>query len=107
MGEVTNDLLRSYLGENYQPSDEQLITLYVETYEFYKRMQEELKKMPLMMEHTNKANATNYIKNPLSIELTKTVQTLNNLLKSLGLTPAQRKEFKLGGGHVDDGFDGF
>lgn len=107
MEEVTKELLRSYLGESYQPSDEQLITLYVETYEFYKRMQTELKSMPLMMKHTNKASATNFIKNPLSIELTKTVQTLNNLLKSLGLTPAQRKEFKLGGGHVDDGFDSF
>lgn len=107
MEEVTRELLRSYLGDNYQPSDEQLITLYIETFEFYKRMQTELKKMPLMMKHTNKASATNYIKNPLSIELTKAVQTLNNLLKSLGLTPAQRKEFKLGGGHTDDGFDSF
>ena len=107
MEEVTHELLRSYLGDNYQPSDDQLINLYIETHEFYKRMQQELKDMDLMMKHTNKANATNYIKNPLSIELTKAVQTLNNLLKSLGLTPAQRKEFKLGGGHTDDGFDGF
>lgn len=107
MEEVTHELLRGYLGDNYQPSDDQLINLYIETHEFYKRMQQELKEMPLMMEHTNKANATNYIKNPLSIELTKAVQTLNNLLKSLGLTPAQRKEFKLGGGHTDDGFDSF
>ncbi|HEK4129524.1 TPA: phage terminase small subunit P27 family, partial [Staphylococcus aureus] len=36
--------------------------------------------------------ASNIIKNPLSIELTKTVQTLNNLLKSMGLTAAQRKK---------------
>jgi len=104
--EVTAELLRSYLGENYQPSDEQLISLYVETHEFYKRMQTELKNSPLMMEHTNKANATNYIKNPLSIELTKCVQTLNNLLKSMGLTPAQRKELNKGG-VIGDGFEEF
>ena len=106
MEKVTGELIRSYLGDNYQPSDDQLINLYIETHEFYKRMQQELKDMPLMMEHTNKANATNYIKNPLSIEMTKTVQTLNNLLKSLGLTPAQRKQLAPGGGN-DDGFDGF
>ncbi|HCU8651575.1 TPA: phage terminase small subunit P27 family, partial [Staphylococcus aureus] len=41
---------------------------------------------------TNKAGASNIVKNPLSIELTKTVQTLNNLLKSMGLTAAQRKK---------------
>ncbi|MEV2650874.1 P27 family phage terminase small subunit, partial [Paenibacillus larvae] len=43
-------------------------------------------------------------KNPLSIELTKTVQTLNNLLKSLGLTPAQRKKVV---SEDDDDFDEF
>lgn len=98
-------MIREYLGDQYQPSDEELINLYVETHEFYKRLQKELKKSDLMMEYTNKAGATNYIKNPLSIELTKTVQTLNNLLKSLNLTPAQRKTLKAG--DDDDGFDDF
>ena len=107
MEKVTHELIRSYLGENYQPSDDQLINLYIETHEFYKRMQKELKDMDLMVKHTNKANATNYVKNPLSIEITKTVQTLNNLLKSLGLTPAQRKEINSGGGQNDDGFESF
>jgi phage terminase small subunit len=62
-----------------------------------------------MYEYTNKAGATNLVKNPLSIELTKTVQTLNNLLKSLGLTPAQRKKIKdtNGSGEDDDDFDEF
>lgn len=99
------EMIREYLGDQYQPSDEELINLYVETHEFYKRLQKELKKSDLMMEYTNKAGATNYIKNPLSIELTKTVQTLNNLLKSLNLTPAQRKTLKAG--DDDDGFDDF
>ncbi|MNI84772.1 Phage terminase, small subunit [compost metagenome] len=58
-----------------------------------------------MMEHTNKFGAENTIKNPLAIEVTKTVQTLNNLLKSLGLTPAQRK--KVGVSDDDDDFDSF
>lgn len=57
------------------------------------------------MEHTNKAGATNLVKNPLAIELTKTVQTLNNLLKSLGLTPAQRK--KVVNNDDEDDFEDF
>lgn len=105
---VTAKMLRDYLGDNYRDSDEQLISLYVETHEFYQRMMKELKKMDLMMQHTNKAGATNYVKNPLSIEITKTVQTLNNLLKSMGLTPAQRKNLKATtGGDAGDDFDEF
>ncbi|MEC0497404.1 P27 family phage terminase small subunit, partial [Bacillus glycinifermentans] len=56
---------------------------------------------------TNKAGAENLVKNPLAIELTKTVTTLNNLLKSLDLTPAQRKELNAGGGENDDDYDEF
>lgn len=105
MAVPTAKLLREYLGENYKESDEQLIKLYVETHQFYRRLQKELKKTDLLMEHTNKAGATNLVKNPLAIELTKTVQTLNNLLKSLGLTPAQRK--KVVNNDDDDDFDDF
>ncbi|WP_046655400.1 P27 family phage terminase small subunit, partial [Paenibacillus larvae] len=83
---------------------EQLIQLYIETHQFYRRLQKEIKNSELMYEYTNKAGATNLVKNPLSIELTKTVQTLNNLLKSLGLTPAQRKKVA---GDEDDDFDEF
>jgi P27 family predicted phage terminase small subunit len=86
--------IREYLGDNYKESDEELIQLYMETHQFYRRLQKEIKNSDLMYEYTNKAGATNLVKNPLSIELTKTVQTLNNLLKSLGLTPAQRKKIK-------------
>lgn len=97
--------IREYLGENYEESDEELIQIYVETHKFYRRLQKEISKTDLMYEYTNKAGATNLVKNPLSIELTKTVQTLNNLLKSLGLTPAQRK--KVVNGDDDDDFDNF
>lgn len=86
------DKIKGYLGEQYEESDRELITLYCETHEFYSRLRKEIMKSDLMMEHTNKAGATNIVKNPLAIELTKTVQTLNNLLKSLGLTAAQRKK---------------
>ena len=103
MAVPTAKSIRDYLGEDYQESDEELIKLYVETHQFYRRLLKEVKKNDLMFEHTNKAGATNLIKNPLSIELTKTVQTLNNLLKSLNLTPAQRKRV-IGG---DDDFDKF
>jgi P27 family predicted phage terminase small subunit len=96
--------IRDYLGENYQESDEELIKLYIETHQFYRRLQKEIKKTDLMYEYTNKAGATNLVKNPLSIELTKTVQTLNNLLKSLGLTPAQRKKVV---SEDEDDFDDF
>ncbi|OIK13584.1 terminase [Bacillus sp. MUM 116] len=102
--------IREYLGDNYKESDDELIKLYLETHQFYRRLQKEVKKHDLMYEYTNKAGATNLVKNPLSIELTKTVQTLNNLLKSLGLTPAQRKKFKDGhgaGNDDDDDFDEF
>lgn len=105
MAVPSGKLLKEYLGENYQESDEELIKLYVETHQFYRRLQKEIKKTDLMYEYTNKAGATNLVKNPLSIELTKTVQTLNNLLKSLGLTPAQRKKLKDGNGLVDDDDD--
>lgn len=88
---LTKEQLKKYI-DDYQESDDMLISLYIETYEFYCRLRDELKKSDLMIEHTNKAGASNIIKNPLSIELTKTVQTLNNLLKSLGLTAAQREK---------------
>lgn len=104
MAVPTAETLREYLGDNYQESDEELIKLYVEMHQFYRKMKRELNKSDLLMEHTNKAGATNLVKNPLAIELTKTVQTLNNLLKSLGLTPAQRKKVVNG---EDDDFDDF
>ncbi|MEB8101045.1 P27 family phage terminase small subunit [Staphylococcus xylosus] len=88
---ITKQKLKGFI-DNYQESDEMLISLYLETYEFYCRLRDELKESNLMMEHTNKAGASNIVKNPLSIELTKTVQTLNNLLKSLGLTAAQKEK---------------
>ena len=98
--------LKGYLGDHYQPSDDELINLYCETHELYKRMQKEIEKSDLMMEYTNKAGATNLVKNPLAIEMTKIVQVLNNLLKSLGLTAAQRKEAVGGGkGEEKDPFD--
>lgn len=110
MAVPTAKMLREYLGESYRESDEQIIQLYVETHRYYRRLKKEVEKNPLMIEHTNKAGATNIIKNPLAIEVTKTVQTLNNLLKSLGLTPAQRRSIGVGGGvgdSEDDDFDSF
>ncbi|WP_277679556.1 phage terminase small subunit P27 family [Gracilibacillus dipsosauri] len=92
MAVPTAKTLREYLGDSYQESDEELIKLYIETHQFYRKLRKEINKTDLMYEYTNKAGATNLVKNPLAIELTKTVQALNNLLKSLGLTPAQRKK---------------
>jgi P27 family predicted phage terminase small subunit len=107
MAVPTATKVREYLGDNYKESDEELIQLYIETHAFYRRLKSEIKKKDLMYEYTNKAGATNLVKNPLSIELTKTVQTLNNLLKSLGLTPAQRKKIKNGSGSGNDDDDDF
>jgi len=106
MAVPTADRLRDYLGENYKESDEELISLYVETHKFYRKLKREISKQDLMYEYTNKAGATNLTKNPLVVELAKTVQTLNNLLKSLGLTPAQRKKV-VNGDDDDDDFDNF
>lgn len=108
MNDPTAESLREYLGDGYKDSDEELIKLYVETHDFYRRLKDEIKQNPLMYEYTNKAGATNLVKNPLAIELTKTVQTLNNLLKSLGLTPAQRKKVGMGVNDDDEeNFDNF
>jgi P27 family predicted phage terminase small subunit len=96
---ITKAQLIKYI-DNYQKSDDILISLYLETYQFYCRLRDELKEAQLMYEYTNKAGATNLVKNPLSIELTKTVQTLNNLLKSMGLTAAQREKIV----EEEDGF---
>jgi P27 family predicted phage terminase small subunit len=89
---VLRKKIKSYLGDRYQPSDDELINLYCETHALYKKMLKEIRKTGLMTEYTNKAGATNLVKNPLAIEATKTAQVLNALLKSLGLTAAQRKE---------------
>lgn len=104
MAVPTANKIKEYLGDSYQESDDQIIQLYIETHAFYRKLKKEIDKSDLMYEYTNKAGATNLIKNPLSIELTKTVQTLNNLLKSLGLTPAQRKKV-VGEDDDDDDFN--
>lgn len=105
MSVPTKKKLIGFLGDNYTQSDDQLIDLYIDNHKIYRRMKIELRKQDLMMEYTNKAGATNYIKNPLLIEIPKYTTTLNHLLKSLGLTAAQRRaviEEK-----EDDGFDTF
>lgn len=107
MGVPTRKKIVEYLGDNYKQSDNQIINLYVDAHRYYRRLKKEVDSEPLMMTHTNKAGAKNYIKNPLTIELTKQYQTLNNLLKSLGLTPAQREMLKTSDGDPGDDFDKF
>lgn len=96
---ITKAQLKKFI-DNYQKSDDILINIFIETYDYYERLRDEVNNSRLMYEYTNKAGATNLVKNPLSIELTKTVQTLNNLLKSMGLTAAQRERII----EEDDGF---
>ncbi|WJP97074.1 phage terminase small subunit P27 family [Macrococcus bovicus] len=103
----TKKKLIEYLGENYLESDEQLIDLYLENHKIYREMQKEMKKQPMMMPFTNKAGATNMMKNPLLIEIPKYTAMLNNLLKSLGLTPAQRAKLQAMTGGDDDEDDDF
>ena len=100
IGTETKERIKDYLHDGHvlQASDIELVNLYAETYQFYCQLKKELVGKKLLMKYTNKAGATNLVKNPLAIELTKNVQVLNNLLRSLGLTPAQRKEF------ADNGF---
>lgn len=94
-----------YLGDKYRPSDDELIQLYCDTHKLYRQMLRELRREGLMVKHTNKHGATNLVKNPLAIEATKTAQVLNTILKSLGLTAAQRKPSG-GPGGGDDGDGG-
>lgn len=95
VAEDAKNRILNYLknGHVLEASDLELINLYAETYRFYCQLKRELAGKKLLMSYTNKAGATNLVKNPLAIELTKTAQVLNNLLGSLGLTPAQRKAF--------------
>lgn len=102
---VMQQKIKNYLGDKYQESDDELINLYCETYGLYKKMLAEVRKGSLLVEYTNKAGATNLVKNPLAIEITKTVQVLNGLLRSLGLTAAQRKEVVAN--NAGDDFDDF
>jgi P27 family predicted phage terminase small subunit len=95
---ISKSALKKYMGEAYKNSDDILIDLFMEEYKFYQRLKVEVDENPLMTEYTNKAGATNLVKNPLVIERNKYVATINNLLKSLGLTPAQRKELMDGDG---------
>lgn len=110
IGSDAKERIMGYLKDGHvlEASDIELVNLYAETYTFYHQLKKELAGKKLLMSHTNKAGATNLIKNPLAIELTKTVQVLNNLLSALGLTPAQRKAFAskgfipTGGGEKDE-----
>lgn len=97
------ETIKGYLGEKYRPEDDELITLYCETRAMYVDMLTELRKDGLMVDYTNAKGATNKIKHPLAIEVTKTAQVLNTLLKSLGLTASQRKEI----GEMRDEFSDF
>ncbi len=76
--------MKSYLGDQYRPSDDEIINLYCETHAFYKRLQKEVAKESLTLRR-ERDGVVSYIKNPLAVELTKTVRILNDLLKSLGL----------------------
>ncbi len=100
--------IKSYLGDAYKPCDDQLIDLYCKQRKLYEDMLKQLRKEGFTIEYTNKAGATNLVKNPLAIEVTKTAQVLNQLLKSLGLTAAQRKKAGgTGGDEEDDDFEKF
>lgn len=110
MAVPTKKKIIEFLGDQYQESDDYLIDLYVENHQIYRKMRQELRSQDFMMPHTNKAGATNMTKNPLLIEIPKYVQLLNGLLKSLGLTVAQRQKLSSiieEGASNDDGFDSF
>jgi hypothetical protein len=88
----TRERIVSYLGDQYAGADDELIDAYVQAEAILKRMQVQLAGEELLYEYTNKAGATNKIKNPLLMEIPRYTQTLNMLLKALGLTAAQRKK---------------
>ncbi len=46
----TFERIKRYLGESYQESDDELIHIYCDTYEFYCRLRDEVSKSKLMMQ---------------------------------------------------------
>ena len=96
--------IKGYLGDNYTKSDDELIAMYVAAAEYLDVAKKAIDEDGLVLFHTNAAGATNIQKHPLSIEITKILHVMNNLLKSLGLTAAQRKKEQE---PFNDGFDEF
>jgi P27 family predicted phage terminase small subunit len=77
-------------------------------YQLYDEIVKSIKKDGLVLEYTNKANATNKNKHPLLSELPKIMDQLRKYLGELGLTGASRKKLqeKLMN-NDDDDFDDF
>ena len=86
--------LIEYLGDDYQEVDNELIDLYCTADKTRRKIARTLggDTGKLTYSYTNKAGATNEIKSPLLPELARLTQLQNNILKSLGLTAAQRKK---------------
>jgi hypothetical protein len=101
---LTRDRLISDLGDGYSSADDDTIEDYCRVEDLLSRILAELAEDDLTIDYTNKAGATNPVKNPLISEAKGLIATKNTLRKSLGLTGAQRK--RLGAaGDGDDGFD--
>lgn len=96
-----------YLGDSYEPEDDELIQLYVDTKRLRDRMQDELERDDLTCEYTNKAGATNTVKNPLIGEIKAHTAQMVSILAGLGLTRKQRLRMTSGSEGDDDGFEDF
>jgi P27 family predicted phage terminase small subunit len=82
--------VKEYITD-YQKYDDELLWAYAFTYNYMLKLKEEINNTGVLIEKTTAKGDTNLDKNPLVPELSKVIQILNNLLKSLGLTAHQRQ----------------
>lgn len=105
--EETRQRLMGYLGDTYQPEDDELISLYCLQDSLERRIRDELESTGLTTEYTNKAGATNEIKHPLLQAQDQCAQRKIAILVNLGLTRKQRLRLTAGADPDDDGFEDF
>lgn len=78
----------------YKPEFEEIIWRLAEIYLRIQQTKAEFKKSggSVLIKHTNKAGAVNYVKNPLLIEIDNLMKMALEMEKELGLTPASLKK---------------
>lgn len=103
--EVKRQQLIGYLGDTYEPEDDESIEEYCQIHVLQQRMLTEIENQPMTSEHTNKFGATNDIKNPLLGEIKAYSARKTSILVALGLTRKQRLRMGSGPGEEDDEFD--
>lgn len=103
--EAKRQQIIGYLGDTYEPEDDESIEEYCQIHALQQRMLTEVDGSSMTSEFTNKFGATNDIKNPLLGEIKAYSARKTSILVALGLTRKQRLRMGSGPGEEDDGFD--